>query len=156
LSRSWCRRRRASEAVSPIFSAILLFIIAISIASLVIIFIWRNFSGAQSLLSIESERAALAIRSRLSIVYTSYGRGLGFVAVYNPSSVPIKVLAIYVNGKPAKFVEVLCSRSYIIESLPVSVEPNEICILMIYLGPPSLYRVTVATSFGNLELSIAG
>ncbi len=144
------------RSVSPIFSAILLFLIALSVATLVVLFVWRSFSGAQSLVSMEALRAGISIRSRLSVVYTAYGDWLGFVALYNPSNLPVKILAVYVNGAPARWVEVLCGSSYQSMPLPVEIKPRDVCVVTVLLGPPALYRVTIATSFGNLELSIAG
>ncbi len=144
------------KAVSPIFSAILLFLIAIAVAAIVLAYIARSASGSQSVIASISRSARASIESVLSVVYTGYGRGFGYVALYNIGKAPVPVLAIYVNGTPTNYVYTVCDNGSVSWGTPVVIKPGSLCVLRVYLGPPAHYVITIATRYQSIEVPVYG
>ena len=144
------------KGVSPIFSAILLFIIAIAIAATVIIFIWSSYTRSQSTVYRIAAAAQTLARTRLSIVYTGYGRHRGFIALLNTGETPIEILSVYVNSTPTSAVYTQCDDGSTYYGTPILIKPGSLCIVEVWLGPPALYEVALATRYTTITVPIAG
>ncbi len=144
------------KGVSPIFSAILLLIIAISIAAVFVILMWRSYTQSQSVVTAMATALERIAKTSLSIVYTGYGKGNGYIGIYNDGSYPVDILAIYANGMPVNLVTATCNDGTTYSDFPITIKPGSLCIVVVKLGPPALYEVSIVTKYITMRTVIAG
>jgi len=144
------------KGVSPIFSAILLFIIAIAIAAIVIAYVWSSYTRSSSVVSRIAARVQSLARTRISIVYTGYGRHRGYIAILNNGENPLEILGVYVNSTPAKRVRAICDDGSTYRGTPILIKPGSLCIVEVWLGPPAVYEVSLATRYSTITVPIVG
>jgi len=149
----------ARRGVSPIVSAIILFIIALSIAAIVLSFMWSRYSSAASIVG----RIAMGVREslerRLSVVSTAVGVGeVGLITVTNSGRLPIEVLGIYVNSSPVEpsLIRAACTLGGIYRGTPIRIAPGDVCLIVVPLRAPGLHVVSIITRTGSYTITIYG
>jgi len=147
------------RGVSPVVSAIILFLIALSIAAIVLSFMWSRYSGAASIVGRISQSVRESLQRRLAVVSTAVGVGeVGLITVSNPGRLPIEIIGIYLNSTPVNpsFVRTVCLLGGVIVGLPIRIVPGDMCTIEIPLLIPGLHVIKFITSSGSYTVTLYG
>ncbi len=149
-------RRLISRSISPIVSAVLLFIIALAAMSIALTVIASRSSYVSSLLDAMKISAERALREDLQIVYMAANRnGRVVIGLMNAGTVPIDLLALYVNGSPVPSSSIVAECGNEVKSLPLTMLSGDLCLLTISVEKGGkCYIVTIATAESSYSVKV--
>ncbi len=149
----------SAKAISPIVSAILLFIIALAIAGTAIVLMGTRASQVSNIIDLMRGGLEKAIQENLEIVYSAANSsGTVFLGLMNTGSYPIEILDVFINGTqvPYSEISVRCALSNA-SSIPFDLLVGDLCIVEIDCGVKAkLYDITIVTDSTSYRVRVYG
>jgi len=143
--RFWC------SSVSPIISALMLFLMVLVATAIAISIVSVRSAYVRSLLDALSRGVEASLEEDLQIVYTATGSyGTVILGVMNTGSRDVKILAIYVNGSPIETTNIYAKCRDEVRRMPITIRTGELCLIAVateMLG--ECYEMTIVTEGGS-------
>ena len=139
------------SGVSPIISALMLFLIVLAATAIAISIVSVRSAHVRSLLDALSRGIEASFEEDLQIVYTatsSYGAVI--LGVMNTGSEDVKVLAIYVNGSLIESANIYAQCCGEVRRMPIDIRIGELCLITVATKMRGeCYEVTIVTEGGS-------
>ena len=143
------------RGISPIVSSIIVFIVAISVLTILVMLTSIRGEHTVALIGRESTYASKVVSEKISPVLITMNDSYIMIALYNYGYTDTDIIGIYINGAPINDTVARCSYTQHLESLPIHIPPDTLCIIYIpkRISVEKL-TITLSTKFNSYTIPI--